>query len=278
MPPGIETTAPTQSDIFSAFGLDTAGKKPAADPPAAPPGNGGAPTDPPAQPPNDPPPTDPPKDETDPDGNKDPNKQPPPDDKANRQFAAMRVQLRQYETLMSDLAKLLNIPDTADANARMDALKDAILKGQSKASGISEDILRKQQATDQELATFRAEQHAGKMYGQFQKVMDTFKLDQSGLKSFAEELAADGVDVFDPSNGHLDLVREYRDRHFEEILAARTKAAADAAVEAERKRAEKAGSQSSTPSGRQGAPAGDPNQKIDTQAQLSGFLDGLNVK
>lgn len=274
-----DVNSPSTADIFSAFGLDASGKK--TEPPATLPPDGQ--TTPPADPPKDDstPPADPPKDDTPPadgEGKKDGEgtpPAPPPDDKAAHQFAAMRVQLKQYDTLLSELSKLLGISETLDANARMEALKDAIIKGQAKQTGISEDILRRQKSTDEKLAQYEADQHATKVYGQFQKVMTTFNLDQAGLQAFAKELADEGINVFDPANTGINLVREYRDRHFEQIIAAERKAAADKALEDEKKRAEKANNHSSTPPGRQGAPAGDGDKKIETQSQLASFLDGL---
>ena len=274
----FDTGAPAQSDIFAAFGLNAEGKKSDAPPPANGQGDQTPPPDtdtdnatPPAA---DGTPTPPADGSGEADKPKEPTA-PPPDDKAAKQFASMRVQLKQYENLLTDLSKLLQIPDTLDQTGRLEALKDAIIKGQSKQSGISEEIIRRQQASDAELMELRSGQHAAQMYGQFQKVMDTFKLDQDKLRDFAQELQAAGIDVFDPSNKNLDLLREYRDRHFDEILTAREKAARDAALEEERKRAEKANKHGTTPPGRQGAPAGEGGQKIETQAALSGFLDGL---
>jgi len=193
----------------------------------------------------------------------------PAPDKSGQRFAAMRVQLKQYETLLKDVAGLLKV-EADDPDKMRTAIEDAVLKAQAKTSNVPEELLRQTKQNNEELTALRREQHVAATYGQFQKVMDTFKISQGELKAYAEQLAASGIDPFDATQ-KLDLVEKYKVLNFDKLL----KKAQDEAIAAEQARATKAQTHSSKPNAKQGSGSGDP-AKVTTQFELQKFLDTAN--
>ena len=175
----------SMNDFLTAFGVtptednsDPGGTPPPADTPPA------DTTPPPADttPPADTPPADaPPADE--------PPAQPPVD-KTAAAFAQMRVENKQYQSLLQEIAGILGVQDTKDPAAVSAALQQKIVETQAKQSNIPADVLMRLktlEAKDQEYVTNQLKTTA---YIGFQKVKDTFGLSDQELGQFAEQLAA----------------------------------------------------------------------------------------
>lgn len=267
---------PTPADVWAAFGITDPNSKPPTDPPGGS-GEKDPPKDPPQDPPKDPqdPPQDPPKDPPE-DSNKDPNKDPkdppkdppknpPPENKAAAEFARMRIENKKLSTLLGDVAKILGIQDISDPEKMLQAVQEKVLQAQAKAIGIPEDILKRQKETEEKLTQYEQNQLRMQAYLGFQKVMDTYKLTQAQLNAFADELLEQGRNPFTTP---MDLVKEYRDLHWEDIL----KAEREKALQEEADRAAKAANHSTQPPTKDGKPGGDP-AKITTVRDLDIWMN-----
>lgn len=243
----------TLESVKAAFGITT---DPPQDPPTDPPQD--PPTDPPQDPPADPP-EDPPKDPpTDPPAD-------PPVDRTAQAFAAMRVQNKEYQKILNGVAKVLGVKDTSNPDVMLTSLNDLLTKAQAKEQNVPEEVFKRLQtleAKDQEYTQKEIKETA---YLGFQKVKDTFKLDNAQLNKFADELVAAGINPFETK---VDILKEYQTMHFQDLIAAA--AAEGAKLEAER--AVKAAAHGSDPGKKQGQGGSDP-EKITTIAQLNDWFD-----
>lgn len=193
--------------------------------------------------------------------------------KASEVFAKMRVENTKYERTFKDLLGLLGV-DTANAKVEdlNQLLQDKVLEAKAEKEKVPMELLKKldileQDRQSRELADVRTQALVG-----FQKVKDRFGLDDEGLKDFAVELRADGVDPFVTRN--IDLESVYIKKHFEDLL----KAAEQKGIQSEQARAAKAGN-SSTPNLKKGKEdTAVDDQKVDTIAELSKWFSDQGAK
>lgn len=193
--------------------------------------------------------------------------------KASEVFAKMRVENTKYERTFKDLLGLLGV-DTANAKVEdlNQLLQDKVLEAKAEKEKVPMELLKKldileQDRQSRELADVRTQALVG-----FQKVKDRFGLDDEGLKDFAVELRADGVDPFVTRN--IDLESVYIKKHFEDLL----KAAEQKGIQSEQARAAKAGN-SSTPNLKKGKEdTAVDDQKVDTFAELSKWFSEQGAK
>lgn len=193
--------------------------------------------------------------------------------KASEVFAKMRVENTKYERTFKDLLGLLGV-DTANSKVEdlNQLLQDKVLEAKAEKEKVPMELLKKldileQDRQSRELADVRTQALVG-----FQKVKDKFGLDDEGLKDFAVELRADGVDPFVTRN--IDLESVYIKKHFEDLL----KAAEQKGTQSEQARAAKAGN-SSTPNLKKGKEdAAVDDQKVDTFAELSKWFSEQGAK
>lgn len=193
--------------------------------------------------------------------------------KASEVFAKMRVENTKYERTFKDLLGLLGV-DTANAKVEdlNQLLQDKVLEAKAEKEKVPMELLKKldileQDRQSRELADVRTQALVG-----FQKVKDRFGLDDEGLKDFAVELRADGVDPFVTRN--IDLESVYIKKHFEDLL----KAAEQKGIQSEQARAAKAGN-SSTPNLKKGKEdTAVDDQKVDTIAELSKWFSEQGAK
>jgi hypothetical protein len=181
-------------------------------------------------------------------------------------FAQMRITNQQQQQLINQIAQVVGIADTKDHNAVIQALQNLAVKAQSQKQGIPEDILKRLnqlENTNQEYQRQQAYLAAGRG---FQNIKDKFELDDNALESFAQELIADGLNPYEQP---IDLMSEYRNRHFDELI----EQAVQKGIEQEAKRAAKAGTQGSTPTSTTGARADSEPPKINTVAELNQWLE-----
>ena len=105
----------------------------------------------------------------------------------------------------------------------------------------------------------------GAVEGAFRNVQNQFNLTSEQLMQFSEDLIKAGKN---PVTMDIDMIAEYRNMHFEELLNnAVAKAVAD-----EQARAAKAAGQSTTPGQTRGKSSGDDGDKITNTQQLTEWM------
>lgn len=184
---------------------------------------------------------------------------------ANRAFAEMRVKTQKYEKILKSLGNLLGAQDVNDPDAILNLVQEKVLQAQAKQQNIPVELLQKLElleAESQERQKAALTQQA--LIG-FQNVKNQFGLDDKGLDAFADELAQHGINPFAQQ---VDLVKVYRDFHFQDIIAKEVQKA----VEAERQRALKAATESTTPGSTTGVREGATPSQIKTAAELENWF------
>lgn len=218
----------------------------------------------------------------DPNAGDDPNKDDPNKDKTSKQefaFAQMRTentqlkaQLKQFDSTIGKLADALGITE-ADPEKRMAALVDGALGLISKRDNIPKEYLQRMDSLEANAQQHAEQRRAQTAIEQFGQVQADFELSEDQLMAFAQELdTIEGANPF--LNDGVDLVKIYRDLHYDEIMQRKI----DAAVEAALKADQAANDTSSTPTkgGRKAADAND--KKITTVSGLNDYLDSLTAK
>ena len=195
-----------------------------------------------------------------------------PEDKFNKQghaFAQMRVQNKEYADLLMSLAKATG-QDPKNIAEAQEILKGGLTKVVSKHRNIPEDVLREMEEDKRALAEFKQTQARQKALAGFQSVKDTFGLSREDVNNFADKLIENKLNPFEQD---LDLVKEYRNLYFDELISK----AREAGVQEERARSLKAQQNSTTPSTQKGVAENTGNQgtPVKTVSDLEKLLDGL---
>lgn len=245
------------NDLFKELGMDPvpatppADPEPAPEPPADPEPKPGEPA-----PPGDPAPTDPkPADPA-------PEPEPTP---ANKAFAEMRVRTQKYEKTLKSLGTLLGAQDINDTESILNLVQEKVIQAQAKQQNIPVELLQKLDLLEAESQARQKDALTQQALISFQNVKNQFGLDDKGLDAFADELAKQGINPFAQQ---VDLVKVYRDFHFQDIIAKEVQKA----VEAERQRALKAATSSTTPGSNLGVPGGEAPSQIKTAAELENWF------
>ena len=181
--------------------------------------------------------------------------------KQNQAFAQMRVQNRQMEATLNKLGQVMGLPENTPAEQRLALIEQRLLELQATATNVPLEAAQKLEAAQRQTQELQANLLRENAALAFQKVKDTYKLDNKGLVAFAQQLQDAGKNPFE---GPVDLIQEYRILNFDKIMA-------EARAEAEKEvltRQRKTETQSSTPSTAVGKPA-EPNTPI-------GTVEGLN--
>lgn len=180
-------------------------------------------------------------------------------------FAQLRQEANQKKQLLTGLQKILNIPEDTPMEDVMTKVQEAIVKAQSKQTGVPEEIITKLNNLEQRDKEYRAHQLQENAYLGFNKVQKEYGLDQAKIKEFAVELLKDNMNPFEQE---VDVFKEYKLRHFDDIM----KAEVAKAVQAEQERAAKAGTQSTQPNSTQGQTKGEQG-KINSIKELDNWFD-----
>jgi hypothetical protein len=181
-------------------------------------------------------------------------------------FAQMRIANQQQQQLIKQIAAVVGVENTKDTGAMMKALEQLVVKAQSQKQGIPEEVLQRLndlENTNKEYQKQQAYLAAGRG---FQTIKDKYGLDNDGLEAFAQELIADGLNPYEQP---IDLVAEYKLRHFDSML----EQAVQRGIEQEAQRAAKAGAQGSTPSNTKGGRDDSDTPKINSVSELNKWLD-----
>lgn len=195
-----------------------------------------------------------------------------PEEKFNKQnsaFAQMRIENKDLSDLLMNLAKATG-QNPKNITEAKDILKEGLTKVVSKNRNIPEDVLREMEEDKKALAEYKQTQARQKALAGFQAVKDSFGLSKEDVNNFADKLIEHKLNPFEQD---LDLVKEYRNMYFEELIAK----AREAGVQEERARSIKAQQNSTTPSTQKGVTENTGNQAtpIKTTADLDKFLEGL---
>lgn len=247
------------NDLFKELGMDPPATDPvpAADPEPAPAADPEPKPGEPA-PPGDPAPTDPKPAEPE-------TKPEPTPTPANKAFAEMRVKTQKYEKTLKSLGNLLGAQDVNDPDAILNLVQEKVLQAQAKQQNIPVELLQKLDLLEAESQARQKDALTQQALIGFQNVKNQFGLDDKGLDAFADELAQNGINPFAQQ---IDLVRVYRDFHFQDIIAKEVQKA----VEAERQRALKAATESTTPGSTTGVGEGVTPSQIKTAAELENWF------
>lgn len=184
---------------------------------------------------------------------------------AHRAFAELRVKTQKYEKILKSLGNLLGAQDVNDPDAILNLVQEKVLQAQAKQQNIPVELLQKLDLLEAESQARQKDALMQQALIGFQNVKNQFGLDDKGLDAFAEELAQKGINPFAQQ---IDLVKVYRDFHFEDIIAKEVQKA----VEAERQRALKAATESTTPGSTTGVGGGTTPSQIKTAAELENWF------
>ena len=196
---------------------------------------------------------------------------PPIDNKVNKQnqvFAQMRVQNKQYQKTIESLGKLLGANST-DPDELLNLVQNKIVSAQARQQGVPEELLRELHALKQESEITKQERLYQQGLQGFQKVKDTYGLNNKEIEEFAAALSQQGINPFAQT---VDMMAQYKQINFEKIVAKEV----EKAVQAERERIEHAKSHSVNPSKKVGAAPDDSDgPKVGSQADFNNWLDNL---
>lgn len=184
--------------------------------------------------------------------------------KQNQAFAQMRVQNRQMEATLQKLGQVMGLPPDLPADQRLPLIEQRLLELQATATNVPIDAAQKLEAAQRQAQELQSNLLRENAALAFQKVKDTYKLDNKALVAFAQQLQDAGKNPFEAP---VDLIQEYRLLNFDRLLA---EARADAEREA-LTRQRKGETQSSTPTTAVGKPA-EPSAPISTVAGLNQLL------
>ena len=184
-------------------------------------------------------------------------------DEQRRNFAFGQLRQENNE-LASILGKIAQANGIQYTNTRdlMGKLNDDAISKLAQKQNVPVELLREVDALRAGQQQWQQSQREQVAFTGFQTLMSQYGLSQDDLKAFAVELDGAGRNPFTQD---INVVDEYRLRHFDDIVAKRV----DTAVKEALAKSSAADSHSSTPGAQQGAGGGEGGQKITT-------LEGLN--
>lgn len=189
--------------------------------------------------------------------------------KQNQAFAQMRIQNKELTDLLMNLAQATG-QNPKNITEAQTMLKEGLTKVVSKHRNIPEDVLREMEEDKRALAELKQTQARQKALAGFQAVKDAHGLSRDEVNSFADKLIENKLNPFEQD---IDLVKEYRNLYFDELISK----AKEAGVQEERARSIKAQQNSTTPSTQKGVTenAGNQGAPIKTASDLEKLLDSL---
>lgn len=199
-----------------------------------------------------------------------PEQNTPPDNRQAQAFAQMRIDLKKKDDILKGIAEVVGLKDAKNPDEILSGLQNVITQAQAKAQGIPPELMQRLQQLEARDKEFTQTQIAQQAYTGFQKVKDTYKLDNKALNAFADELIAAGQNPFQQP---MDLVNAYKLMHHDEIVQREV----EKAIKAEAERAAKAAQHSSTPGSKAGGTPGAP-EKITNISELNAFFEDASKK
>ena len=252
----MENVEPTMDDLYAGLGID-----PDTDPE----------TEPDPEPEVDPEPDSGAAGEGDDSDNGDGNPNEPPaqinkDAKAQQAFIHLRQQNQRYGNMLKNIAQMLEIdPKNLGDDQLLSALQEKVNANTAKAQNVPVELINRLQQLEERDREYSLRVRQGAVEGAFRNVQNQFNLTSEQLMQFSEDLIKAGKN---PVTMDIDMIAEYRNMHFEELLNnAVAKAVAD-----EQARAAKAAGQSTTPDQTRGKSSGDDGDKITNTQQLTEWM------
>ena len=192
-------------------------------------------------------------------------------DEQRRNFAFGQLRQENNE-LAAILGKIAQANGITYANTRdlMGKLNDDAISKLAQKQNVPVELLREVDALRAGQQQWQQSQREQVAFAGFQTLMSQYGLSQDDLKAFAVELDGAGKNPF---TQNINVVDEYRLRHFDDIVAKRV----DPAVKEALAKSSAADTHSSTPSTQQGAGSGDGGQKITTLEGLNNLLKGFEA-
>lgn len=157
-----------------------------------------------------------------------------------------------------------------NTNELKTALNDDVIAKMAEKQNVPVELLQKIQMLEQDAASWKAQQLQNAAAAGFQQLQTEFALDQKALEAFAVELAEAGKNPFEVQ---VDVLAEYKARHFQDILNAQVQKAVEAALKGDASRE----AQSTQPAAMQGgSDAGnDDKPVVNSQSDFQTLLNGL---
>lgn len=188
-------------------------------------------------------------------------------DKAGHAFAQLRTQNAQLVGLLNKIAKATGIEykDNTDLIAK---LNDDTLSKLAKAQNVPVELLQKLERLEQSDQMRQMEQMRSNAVTGFTSLRDAYKLTDDEMRSFAKEL--DDAQR-NPFLQEVDIMAEYKLRHFDDIVKKETARAVEEAL----KKSSAADRHGSTVPSKGGKPDAGGESKINTMSELDNLLKGM---
>lgn len=187
----------------------------------------------------------------------------------NFAFGQLRQENNELANILGKIAQANGIQYT-NTRDLMGKLNDDAISKLAQKQNVPVELLREVDALRAGQQQWQQSQREQVAFAGFQTLMSQYGLSQDDLKAFAVELDGAGKNPFTQD---INVVDEYRLRHFDDIVAKR----AEAAVKEALAKSSAADTHSSTPGAQQGAGGGEGGQKITTQEGLNNFLKGFEA-
>lgn len=183
--------------------------------------------------------------------------------KRNQAFGAMRQQIKSMTSILEKFAEASGIEygNTAELMAKLEESSIAKL---AEKQNVPVELLQKIQTLEAAQAASQAAVREQKAAEGFKTLMQQYGLTTEQLQNFAVELDTSGKNPFAMD---VDVVKEYRATHFDELL----KSEVEKAVQAALAKDSSAAQHSTAPGTQQGSTTGS-GEKITTQAGLAALL------
>lgn len=185
-------------------------------------------------------------------------------DKTARAFAAMRVQNTKYEKALEAVAKTMGL-DPKNMDAVLQKISETNTQKEAEQAKVPVEFLQRVQNLEAQTEQYRMQEIQRNAYAGFQQLKDQYHLDDQALVNFATTLASSGMN---PMTTPVDVVREYKLRNFDTLLAQ----AKEQGRQEEVARSSKGTAQGATVLDKTGIPPVNP-EKITTTQQLTEFLN-----
>lgn len=193
--------------------------------------------------------------------------QPPANDKTNQAFAQMRTQNKQLSETLKGVAKTLGIENFTDEADLVNQINAKNLAKEAETQKVPVELLSRLhtlEMADQQRVAQQLEQKTA--FG-FQKLANTYGLDQAALNAWAVELTNNGKNPFVDPN--VDVFDEYRLVHYDDII----QMSVQKAITAEQARAAAAAQQSTNPGNTQGTTQQGEPTKVNSVQQLANWFN-----
>lgn len=192
-----------------------------------------------------------------------------PEDKSNHAFAQMRVQNKELQNTINQIAGALGLDSQGMTPQEvLSSINETAIAAQAQAQKIPVEILARLNELEQNNNMFIQDRRQAAAREELNVIADKYGADRQALTDFVNALDEDGVNFL---TDDVDLEAEYLKRNFNAII----EHSVQAALENEAKRTSKAQVHSSQPSDTNGGGAASPD-KINTVGALDAFFNSLN--